>query len=337
MRRIPFWLRATRAKLGPPARVLTKQGRYEGNTRTGRARVSSYRYPGRSSGFGVSNSLPGPEQVFRVRVQGRSPTSASRITRQPRGVSVTPRLVYAGDENRLAGIPALPSTSIPIAATRTETSARRRGEQAVGRRVRRRLRDEIARGGGAVLLPGLDRRQDATAREAAHADRDIGADAVRGRQRVGRRSSVDHRPRRRPARGIRAEVGPSQRAARRRRAGDAPRSSSASPTSRRRRTPRASSASSRTRRSSEGRSDSANGVGSCSSMVGRLSRSRWTLSSKSSRSVRTTLSCDFRRARPRRARPSAPMAAEIRGHSAMTRVATAQASSAANTRLTTAS
>jgi subtilisin family serine protease len=108
MRRIPFWLRVERVKLGPPARVLAKQGRYEGNTRTGRARVSSYRYPDDPGGFGVSNSLPGPEQVFRVRVQGAVANVGVRITRQPRGVSVTPRLVYAGNENRLAGIPALP-------------------------------------------------------------------------------------------------------------------------------------------------------------------------------------------------------------------------------------
>ncbi|MET0939558.1 MAG: S8 family serine peptidase [Gaiellaceae bacterium] len=108
MRRIPFWLRAARVKLGAPARVLTKQGRYKGNTRTGRARVSSYRYPDDPAGLGLLNSLPGPEQVFRVRVQGKVANVGVRITGRPRGVSVTPRLVYAGDENRLAGIPALP-------------------------------------------------------------------------------------------------------------------------------------------------------------------------------------------------------------------------------------
>jgi subtilisin family serine protease len=107
-RRIPIWLRVERVKLGSPARVLTKQGRYEGNTRTGRARVSSYRYPDDPGGVGVLNSLNGPEQVFRVRVNGAVANVGVRITRQPRGVSVTPRLVYAGDENRLAGIPALP-------------------------------------------------------------------------------------------------------------------------------------------------------------------------------------------------------------------------------------
>jgi subtilisin family serine protease len=107
-RRIPLWLRVVRLKLGPPARVLTKQGRYEGNVRNGKSNVSAYRYPDDPSGLGVSNSLPGPEQVFRVRVQGAVANVGVRITRLPRGVSVTPRLVFAGNENRLTGVPALP-------------------------------------------------------------------------------------------------------------------------------------------------------------------------------------------------------------------------------------
>jgi subtilisin family serine protease len=107
-RRIPFWLRVVRVKLGPPARVLTKQGRYEGNTRNGKANVTSYRYPDNPSGLGVTNSLPGPEQVFRVRVRGTVANVGARITRQSEGVSITPRIVYAGDENRLAGVPSLP-------------------------------------------------------------------------------------------------------------------------------------------------------------------------------------------------------------------------------------
>jgi len=107
-RRIPFWLRTVRVRLGPPARVLTKQGRYEGNARNGKANVTSYRYPDDPSGVGVSNSLPGPEQVFRVRIRGSVANFGVRITRQGRGASVTPRIVYAGNENRLAGIPGLP-------------------------------------------------------------------------------------------------------------------------------------------------------------------------------------------------------------------------------------
>jgi subtilisin family serine protease len=107
-RRIPFWLRTVDRRLGPPARVLTKQGVYDGNTRNGKANVSAYRYPDDPSGIGVSNSLPGPEQVFRIRIRGTVANVGARITRQPPGVSVTPRLVYAGDENRLAGVPSLP-------------------------------------------------------------------------------------------------------------------------------------------------------------------------------------------------------------------------------------
>jgi hypothetical protein len=108
LRRVPFWLRATNPRLGPPARVLTKQGRYEGNARNGKTNVSAYRYPDDPSGLDLVNSLPGPEQVFRIRVRGAVANIGARITRMPRGVNVTPRLVYAGDENRLAGIPSLP-------------------------------------------------------------------------------------------------------------------------------------------------------------------------------------------------------------------------------------
>jgi subtilisin family serine protease len=107
-RRIPFWLRTTRSRLGPPSRVLTKQGRYEGNTRNGKANVTSYRYPDDPTGLGVTNSLPGPEQVFRVRVGRGAANVGARITGQPKGVRVTPRIVYAGDENRLGGVPSLP-------------------------------------------------------------------------------------------------------------------------------------------------------------------------------------------------------------------------------------
>ncbi len=116
-RRIPFWLRTTRPRLGPPARVLTKQGRYEGNTSNGKANVTSYRYPDDPTGIGVTNSLPGPEQVFRVRVGRRAANFGVRITRQPKGVSVSPRIVYAGDENRLTGVPSLPVDINPYRET----------------------------------------------------------------------------------------------------------------------------------------------------------------------------------------------------------------------------
>jgi hypothetical protein len=127
-RRIPFWLRAVRPRLGAPARVLTKQGTYQGNARNGRANVTAYRYPDDPVGLGVTNSLPGPEQVFRVRVGANVANLGVRITRQQGGV--TPRIVYAGDENRLAGIPSLP---VDVNPYRGETYGRARPAAATNR------------------------------------------------------------------------------------------------------------------------------------------------------------------------------------------------------------
>lgn len=107
-RRIPFWLRTERPRLGPPVRVLSKQGRYEGDARRGHARVSSYRYPDDPTGIGVSSDLPGPEQVFRVKISRPVANFGVRVVQQRPGVRVTPRIVLAGNENRLMGVPALP-------------------------------------------------------------------------------------------------------------------------------------------------------------------------------------------------------------------------------------
>ncbi len=148
-RRIPFWLRTTHVKLGPPARVLTKQGRYEGNTRNGKANVTSYRYPDDPSGLGVTNSLPGPEQVFRVRVGRGAANVGARITRQPKGVSVTPRIVYAGDENRLRRRPLATRRHQPVPGRHVRPAAPgRRDEPAAAGRLRSRLRDPLAVGRG---------------------------------------------------------------------------------------------------------------------------------------------------------------------------------------------
>ena len=107
-RRIPFWTRIERPQLGAPVKTLTHAGRYSGDTRRGKARVSSYRYPDDPRGVGVSNDLPGPEQVFRVRIGSPVANFGVRVVSQGKGVVVTPRIVAAGDENRLAGVPALP-------------------------------------------------------------------------------------------------------------------------------------------------------------------------------------------------------------------------------------
>jgi subtilisin family serine protease len=107
-RRIPFWSRIERPRLGAPTGTLVRAGRYKGDTRLGRARVSSYRYPDAPEGVGITNTLPGPEQVFRVRIAKPVANFGIRVVQTARGVHVSPRIVAAGDENRLAGVPALP-------------------------------------------------------------------------------------------------------------------------------------------------------------------------------------------------------------------------------------
>jgi subtilisin family serine protease len=107
-RRIPFWFRVERPKLGnEPHGSLVRPGTYAGQLRGKQALVSSYRYPAEPRGVPGAS---GPEQVFRVRLTGPvanfgvavlSNTAAARF--RP-----SPRVVAAGDENRLAGEAGLP-------------------------------------------------------------------------------------------------------------------------------------------------------------------------------------------------------------------------------------
>ena len=109
VRKIPFWLHVTaRALARERARALRGQGTYRGDTRRGRALVSSYRFPTSLSALGIRTRLPGPEQVFRFRVRGRVTNAGAIVLSQGPGVHVSPRLVRAGDEDRLAGFTALP-------------------------------------------------------------------------------------------------------------------------------------------------------------------------------------------------------------------------------------
>ena len=109
-RRIPFWLRVTAPKLGGERRtVLKRPGVYRGDTRRGVARVSTYRYPDPSSAsLGIPLRLDGPEQIFRVRIARRVANFGVAVVSQAPGVSIQPRIVAAGDENRLVGFTALP-------------------------------------------------------------------------------------------------------------------------------------------------------------------------------------------------------------------------------------
>jgi subtilisin family serine protease len=109
VRRIPYWLHVTAPRLArEPRRLLRRPGTYRGDTRGRPALVSSYRYPDHPGGVGVAARLRGPEQVFRFVLRRPVANAGAVVLTHARGVRVSPRLVRAGDENRLAGFAALP-------------------------------------------------------------------------------------------------------------------------------------------------------------------------------------------------------------------------------------
>jgi subtilisin family serine protease len=113
-RRIPYWLRVEQPKLErEPHTLLGRPGVYRGDTRGRPALVSSYRYPDRPSSFGFPTDLPGPEQVFRVQL-ARFAVNFGVVVLAGR---VSPRLVYAGNENHLVGYTGLPVDIDPYLRT----------------------------------------------------------------------------------------------------------------------------------------------------------------------------------------------------------------------------
>jgi len=116
-RRIPYWLRVERPRLGAPSATIGRTGTYSGNTRGKPSRVTSYRYPDNPRGEGVSNNLGGPEQVFRVRLARDAANFGVVVLDKATGVAVTPRVVADADENRLTGDPALPLVINPYLKT----------------------------------------------------------------------------------------------------------------------------------------------------------------------------------------------------------------------------
>jgi subtilisin family serine protease len=117
VRRIPYWIHVTARKLAREhARRLRGPGTYRGNTRRGRALVSTYKFPSSPGGIGVRNSLRGPEQVFRFVLRRPAANAGAVVVSHAAGVHVTPRLVRAGDEDRLAGFTALPIRVNPYQA-----------------------------------------------------------------------------------------------------------------------------------------------------------------------------------------------------------------------------
>jgi subtilisin family serine protease len=108
-RQFPYWLRVASTRLATEGHTLLRRpGTYRGNTRGRPARVSSYRYPSGPGALGVTVRLPGPEQVFRFRIRGRVANAGAVVLSQAPGTRVSPRLVRAGSEDRLAGYTALP-------------------------------------------------------------------------------------------------------------------------------------------------------------------------------------------------------------------------------------
>ncbi len=123
-RRLPYWFRVTAPQLGTePHTLLLHQGVYHGNTKGKPARVSTYRYPELSTAATIPLDLSGPEQVFRFAPKIPLVNFGAVVTRRAPGVKVAPRLVYAGDENRLVGETGLPANINPYQRYGDATSA----------------------------------------------------------------------------------------------------------------------------------------------------------------------------------------------------------------------
>ena len=117
-RRIPFWLRVTVPLLAHDRHgTLVRPGLYGGNTAGRGSRVSCYRYPSDPSPLGISPCLRGPEQVFRFGLARPVANFGVVVVSQARGVHVQPRVVRAGDENRLTGYAGLPLNLNPYLPT----------------------------------------------------------------------------------------------------------------------------------------------------------------------------------------------------------------------------
>ena len=115
VRHVPFWFRVTMPMLASlPRKALTKTGTYTGSLRGTRSVVTAYRYPDDARGAGVSVSLTGPEQVFRVTITREVANFGVAVLDR---ATISPRIVFAADENRQTGIPALPLAINPYSFT----------------------------------------------------------------------------------------------------------------------------------------------------------------------------------------------------------------------------
>jgi subtilisin family serine protease len=114
VRRIPYWFHVEAPQLWlDPHTTLTAPGLYRGDTAGKASRVSAYRYPDRGVSAGVPTSLSGPEQVFRFTLKKPVANFGVVVLTRGTGVNVSPRIVHAGDENRLVGYTGLPAEINP--------------------------------------------------------------------------------------------------------------------------------------------------------------------------------------------------------------------------------
>ena len=221
-RRIPFWFRVAAPKLGlEQTTPLTRTGTYQGDTRGHPALVDSYRYPDDTRTIGVSRTLLGPEQVFRVSVTHPVANFGVAITRN--AGNVEPRVVRAGDENQLLGQIGLPFNANPYLPLFEAPMPVAGGGPPRSGRLRRRLRQRHGRRRGRLHIPLLDQRHDPAAPQTGLDSRPPTA-CPRGRHRrgdqpavraaVGRRLRALGALRRGPERGHRVAEGPQARASR---------------------------------------------------------------------------------------------------------------------------
>jgi subtilase family protein len=112
-RRIPYWFHVEVPRLGTERHATIRGPGLSGGDTAGKpSRVSTYRYP--EGGLacncktGVQTNLAGPEEVFRFVLAKPVVNFGAVVLSHGRGVRVSPRLVVAGDENRLVGYTALP-------------------------------------------------------------------------------------------------------------------------------------------------------------------------------------------------------------------------------------
>jgi len=123
-RRLPYWFRASTPQLGgEPHTLLRGPGLYHGNTKGKPSLVSTYRYPEFSIAAAVPLDLSGPEQVFRFVTKKALVNFGAVVTGHAPGVRVSPRLVLAGDENRLVGQTGLPANINPYQGYGQTTTA----------------------------------------------------------------------------------------------------------------------------------------------------------------------------------------------------------------------